>query len=130
MPTPAAGGGTWSAELSADERFVFVTDALSGVHVVDLTDPTQPLIVKSYNTRGAAGETALTPDGQSLVVADDSGGITVINLLEEIVSTDSDTASINVAPVNDLPALDGLTPLTILGCPRAERAAQRHYRWR
>ena len=108
IPMPAGGEGARNIVLSSNETLAYVIDAASGVHVLDVSVPAHPYVIQTYETRGTANEVVITPDGQSLVIADGSGGVTTINLMQSVVSTASNKVSVNITPVNDIPTLDGI----------------------
>ena len=108
LPVPIEDASIRDIVLSSDDNFGYIVDAASGVHVLDTSELAHPYIIQSYETRGTANEVVVTPDGQSLVIADGSGGVTTINLMQSVVSTASNKVGVNITPVNDIPTLDGI----------------------
>ena len=108
MPVPVEDASIRDIAISSDDNFGYVVDAARGVHILDTSVLAHPYIIESYETRGTANATAITPDGQSLVIADGSGGVSTVNLLEEITSSQENKVSVTVDPVNDTPTLDAI----------------------
>lgn len=58
--------------------FAYVADGSSGLQVLDLANPTSPVIVGSFNTPGFAYDVAVS--GTHAYVADGTGGLQIIDV--------------------------------------------------
>ncbi|MHA1212396.1 MAG: LVIVD repeat-containing protein, partial [Candidatus Heimdallarchaeota archaeon] len=55
-----------------------MADGSEGIHIIDIQDPTNPIITDSFNTPGYARKVAL--QGNTLYVADGDGGVQILDV--------------------------------------------------
>ncbi len=76
-------GKAFNVAISGD--FAFVADRSSGLQVIDISDPTQPILVGSYDTPGEAHCVAIS--GDFAFVADFNSGLLVLDISDPIFPT-------------------------------------------
>ena len=109
-----SGASAYQVELSADGRKAFIADRASGIHVVDIRDLLNPILETSYDTAGLAFGLALSPNTNSVVVADgtdfSTGKMQIIGLNSvDSFSQDTDTVQITITAVDDPASISGVT---------------------
>ncbi len=115
ISTPASPtlAGTYDTDGTASDVVIsgttaYVSDRETGVKVLDISTPSAPSLLTSYDTAGSARN--LYVNGSQLHIADFNGGLQVLNWanLTGGVTLRSDTASIIVNAVNDIPVVSGV----------------------
>jgi hypothetical protein len=78
--TKLGGYAYWEEafDVVVSEDIAFVATFTTGVKIVDISDPTEPQEIGSYDTPGRATDFAVT--GNLLYIADDSGGLLIMDI--------------------------------------------------
>jgi hypothetical protein len=77
--------------------YAYVADRPSGLHVIDISDPTNPVSAGSYDTPGTAYDVAIS--GDHAYVADYSSGLQVVQVLQRRFNLDANIGqSLDIEP--------------------------------
>ncbi|MCF6330430.1 MAG: hypothetical protein L3I99_02630, partial [Sulfurimonas sp.] len=72
--------GAYGVTLSADGTKAFVADYHSGLQIIDISNPTAPVIIGSVDTPGRAYKVTISTDGTKAFVADANSGLQIIDI--------------------------------------------------
>ncbi|CAA6820546.1 MAG: Unknown protein [uncultured Sulfurovum sp.] len=66
--------------LSKDEHKVYLASGISGLQIIDVSIPTEPVFLRRYDTLGLAHAVTLSEDEKRAYVADGSSGLQILDL--------------------------------------------------
>ncbi|MBT7082323.1 MAG: hypothetical protein HN929_12835, partial [Chloroflexi bacterium] len=76
----SSAGDTWDVMLSADGNTAYVSDGSYGLKIMDVSDPSNPLLKGSLDTAGSVRAVALSADGNTAYVADRYSGLQIVDV--------------------------------------------------
>ncbi|MFO7560418.1 MAG: hypothetical protein R6X10_16430 [Desulfobacterales bacterium] len=87
IDTPGDASGVWvNSVYSQDLVYAYIADGDKGYRVIDVTDPANPVKVENltYDTPGFASDVAVNDTSDIAIVADGSGGLTILSMARPI----------------------------------------------
>lgn len=91
-------GDNETKSMKVDGTKLYVTDNTGGLHIFDISTPTSPIYLATYDSSGLAKDVAVS--GNYAYLADEAGGLKVLDIsdltLSDAISVDSDTVSLSV----------------------------------
>ncbi|MBN1329232.1 MAG: hypothetical protein JXA54_07140 [Candidatus Heimdallarchaeota archaeon] len=88
-----------ASDVIIDGTKAYLADGEAGIHIIDVQNPNNPVLLGSYNTPGFARRLAL--QGKTLYVADGSGGIQILDVADP-------THPAFVLEINSLPKVNNI----------------------